>query len=121
MRLLVKLTAMALLIIALFMLFSVASFTIQRPVVPLPLLISTIVLWIVTIGVGPLAARWLWRFERRGWAFGLLVFGVGLLYFGGCLVIRAPGSHIPSLVAHSTVNLLGLTILGLPTTRRALR
>jgi hypothetical protein len=121
MRVLVRFTAVVVMIIALFMLYSVALFTSRPYGVPVPLLISTVVLWVVTIVVGPFASIRLWRFEERGRALGLLVFGVGLLYFGGCLVIRARGAHVPSLAIHSGVNLFGLAVLSSPSTRRVLR
>jgi len=61
MRVLVRLTAVILVLVALFMLYSVVIFTVHPYSVPLLLLISTVVLWIVTIVLGPLAARRLWR------------------------------------------------------------
>src|ERR1043166_2605642 len=121
MRVLARFTAVVLMIIALFMLYSVALFASRPYPLPLPLLISTFVLWIVTILVGPLASIRLWRFERRARVLGLVVFGVGLLYFGSCLAIRARGAHVPSLAVHTAVNLIGLAILALPSARRTLR
>ena len=83
---------------------------------------STIVLWVVTIVGGPIAATQLWRFKRVGWALGLVVFGVGLLYYtAGVAMFRGPGAHLPSIAVNATFYLFGVIILSLPSCRRTIQ
>jgi len=85
MRRLVRLASGLLAATVVYELNAVWIFTVRADIIthtmrfPGSLLILTLVLWIVTIVGGSIAARRLWRFQRRGLALGLLVFGAGLL------------------------------------------
>jgi hypothetical protein len=86
------------------------------------LMAITVVLWIVTIGGGPIAAIGLWRSRRSGWLIGLVVFAVGLLYYTvGYGVFGGPGAYLPVIVVAIAFHLLGIVLLSLPASRRAIR
>jgi hypothetical protein len=86
------------------------------------LMSSTVVLWIVTIFGGPIAAIQLWRSRKSGWLIGLVVFAVGLLYHTvDFAVFRGPGAYLPVIVAATAFHLLGIVLLSLPASRRAIR
>jgi hypothetical protein len=75
------------------------------------LMSMTVVLWIVTIVGGPIAAVGLWRSRRGGWLIGLAVFAA----FGG------PGAYLPVVVLAIAFHLVGIVLLSLPASRRAIR
>jgi hypothetical protein len=75
----------------------------------------TIVLWIVTVVGGPIAAIQPWRFKKSGWAIGLIVFLFGFLNDTVGFVLF-PGSrthHLPSIALNTAFDLLGIILLGL--------
>lgn len=126
MRILVRLAAVMLAGIALFTLYAFLVFVSRigfTHIVGFPgLMIFTIVLWIMTVVGGPIAAIQLWRFKRAGWMVGLVVFGVGLLYYTlGFAMFRGPGAHLPSIAVNATFYLLGVIILSLPSCRRTIQ
>ena len=86
------------------------------------LMSSTVVLWIVTIFGGPIAAIQLWRSRKSGWLIGLVVFAVGLLYYTvGFAVFGGPGAYLPVIVVATPFHLLGVALLSLRAPRRAIR
>jgi hypothetical protein len=86
------------------------------------LMSMTVVLWIVTIVGGPIAAVGLWRSRRSGWLIGLVVFAVGLLYYTvGFAAFGGPGTYLPVVVLALAFHLLGIVLLSLPASRRAIR
>ncbi|SRR6266480_579548 len=126
MRIVVRLASVRLVGIALFALYAFMVFVSRvgfTQVLQFPgLMVFTIVLWAVTIVGGPIAAIQLWRFKRSGWTVGLVVFGVGLLYYTvGFATFRGPGAHLPSIAVNATFYLLGVIILSLPSCRRTIQ
>ena len=126
MRIVVRVAAVMLAGIAFVMLYALMVFASRvgfEHILRFPgLLAETIVLWIATIVGGPIAAIQLWRFRRSGWAVGLVVFGVGLLYHTvGFALFRGPGAHLPSTAVYAAFYLLGVIILSLPSCRRTLQ
>lgn len=59
----------------------------------------TIVGWVITLVVGPVATVQLWRFRASGRRAGIVLFGFGLVYYVvGLTALRAPGAPIAQIV-----------------------
>ena len=72
----------------------------------------TIVGWVVTLLVGPVAAVQLWRFRDSGRRAGILFFGFGLVYYiVGLLALRAPDASITPIVTTATMFAVPLLVL----------
>jgi len=64
-----------------------------------------------TVG-SPVAAIQLWRCKSNGWAIGLIVFAVDLLFQARALLTpRGPGVHLPSVAFSVAFDLIGIIIL----------
>jgi hypothetical protein len=72
----------------------------------------TVVGWLITLVVGPVAAVQLWRFRESGRRAGIVLFGFGCVYYVvGLLVLRAPGASIGQIVAVAAVFAVPLFVL----------
>lgn len=55
----------------------------------------TLIGWLVTLVLGPVAAIKLWRFAETGRRAAIVLFGFGLLYYvAGLLFLRGPGASV---------------------------
>jgi hypothetical protein len=78
----------------------------------------TIVGWVITLVVGPVAAVQLWRFRQSGRRAGIILFGYGLAYYVvGLLALRSPEASTWQIFAAAVVFGLPLALLLLPRIR----
>lgn len=84
--------------------------------------VLTLVGWIITLVIGPVAAVQLWKLRESGRRAGLLLFGYGLMYYVlGLLALRAPEASVWQIVAATTMFAVPFVVLLLPRTRATFR
>jgi hypothetical protein len=84
--------------------------------------VLTLVGWIVTLVIGPVAAVQLWKLRESGRRAGLLLFGYGLAYYVlGLFALRAPEASVWQIVAATTMFAVPFVVLLLPRTRAIFR
>jgi len=84
--------------------------------------VLTLVGWIITLVIGPVAAVHLWKLRESGRRAGLLLFGYGLMYYVlGLLALRAPEASVWQIVAATTMFAVPFVVLLLPRTRATFR
>jgi hypothetical protein len=72
----------------------------------------TIVGWLITLTIGPVAARRLWNHRETGRQAALILFGYGLLYYlVGLFALRTPGSTARQIVTMVAMYVLPLALL----------
>jgi hypothetical protein len=80
--------------------------------------VLTIVGWVITLVMGPIAAVQLWRFRETGRRAGIIMFGYGLAYYLiGALGLRSSEASIGQIVIAATIFALPLIVLLSPRTR----
>jgi hypothetical protein len=78
----------------------------------------TIVGWVITLVVGPVAAIQLWRLRQSGRRAGIILFGYDFAYYAiGLLALRSPEASTWQISAVATMFALPLVFLLLPRTR----
>ena len=122
MRLLVRLVAVlaaASVVLTLFFIPGFASAGGLRALVTSGALgVLTIVGWVITLVMGPIAAVQLWRFRETGRRAGIIMFGYGLAYYLiGALGLRSSEASIGQIVIAATIFALPLIVLLSPRTR----
>jgi hypothetical protein len=73
----------------------------------------TIVGWVITLVMGPIAAVQLWRFRDSGRRAGIILFGYGLAYYvvGLLDALRSPEASTWQILAAATMFALPLVVL----------
>jgi hypothetical protein len=80
--------------------------------------VLTIVGWVITLVMGPIAAVQLWRFRETGRRAGIIMFGYGLAYYLiGALGLRSSEASIGQIVIAATIFALPVIVLLSPRTR----
>ena len=78
----------------------------------------TIVGWVITFLVGPVAAVQLWRFRDSGRRAAIILFGYGLVYYVvGLLALRSPDASVWQILTAALMFALPLVVLLTPRAR----
>ena len=80
--------------------------------------VLTIIGWVLTLIVGPVAAVQLWRFRESGRLTGVIVFGYGLAYYVvGFFALRTPEASVGQIAGAAIMCAVPLIVLLSPRTR----
>lgn len=124
MHLLLRIIAATAAVSVVFTIWLIAMLVIPRGFRPLlnagALGIMTLLGWAVTLVLGPFAAVQLWRHRESGRRAGLVLFGLGVVYYGvGFFALRAPEAQPGQIAAAAIAYALPVVILASPPARKA--
>ena len=84
--------------------------------------VLTIIGWVVTVTLGPVAAVQLWRLKESGRLAAIAVFGFGLVYYvAGYFWLRTASASGRQILAAIVAYAIPVVILALPAARRHCR